>query len=353
MPFKHKQYNSITISGTYYDSDALQKLCKEKLNNNSVAEWEIAFYSFIEEWLNESPEVEVKTSGSTGIPKKIKVSKSAMLQSALNTIGFFALKPGQKALLCLPCEYIAGKMMVVRAFAGQLNLIPVPVSGSPLSNLNTPVDFAALTPLQMSNELSKDQSRLNLLRTVILGGSPVSPDLKAKLQHEPVNVWETYGMTETLSHIALRPVNGSNAEVFFTPFDGIGITKDQRSCLVINAPFISEDPFVTNDLVEINDKGKFRIKGRYDNIINTGGIKVSPEDVESCISHLIDQPFYISSVPDPVLGQKLVLVMEKTPDDKRTFLEKIKSVLPPHHAPRKIVERKLHLTETGKIKRVD
>lgn len=351
MQLNHNQYNSLTISGIQYNREELRKLCKEKQGGSNISDCEVAFYSFILEWLNDSSDVVVKTSGSTGAPKKMVVSKTAMLQSALNTVSFFDLKPGDKALLCLPCEYIAGKMMVVRAFAGQLNLIPVPVSGSPLSTLKTRVDFAALTPLQMNNELNKPQSRVELLKTVILGGSPVSNKLKSKLKTQPLEAWETYGMTETLSHIALRPLTGPKAEDFFTPMKNIDIRQDNRNCLIVYVPFISQKPIVTNDLVEINEKGKFRITGRYDNIINTGGIKVSPEEAESRIAHLIDQPFYISSVPHPQLGQELVLIMKEAPDHKNTLLEEIKSVLPPYHAPRKIIEKNLEMTETGKIKR--
>lgn len=351
MKLNHQQYNSLTISGVSYDASELGDLCKEKLHSKTLEHWEIAFYQFIEDWLDESPYIVVKTSGSTGSPKQMKAIKLAMLQSALNTIDFFDLKPGDKALLCLPCDFIAGKMMVVRALAGQLNLIPVPVTSCPLSTLDTKTDFAALTPQQMTNELNRTPGHLDLLETVILGGSPVSDALKSKLNPCSFNAWETYGMTETLSHIALKPLNGPKAEEFFTPLKNVRVWRDKRNCLMASVPYISPDAIATNDLVEINKNGKFKITGRYDNIINTGGIKVSPEEVESRIAHLIDQPFYISSVPHAALGQELVLIMPQAPENKDVLLKKLKSVLPPYHAPRKIIEKKLTLTETGKIKR--
>lgn len=353
MQTDFKKYSSLTISGIPYTADRLLMLCNQKLKQRGLPSWEKSFFHFVSEWLNDAPFVLVKTSGSTGTPKTIKVAKSAMLQSAFNTLSFFKLKKDQTALLCLPCDYIAGKMMVVRAFAGNLNLLILPVSGTPLSNLQCPADFAALTPLQMSNELKANPEKMQLLRTVILGGSATGEELTRQLQHKPFEAWETYGMTETLSHIALRPINSPKKETYFSPLPNVTVHLDNRGCLTIDVPGISAEPIVTNDLAEITSNGKFRILGRIDNIINSGGIKISPEEIEAQIARLISFPFFISSIPHPQLGQELVLVMEKKPQNESHLLGEIRKIVPPHHAPRKIIVRNpLPRTENGKIKRI-
>jgi O-succinylbenzoic acid--CoA ligase len=354
MQYNPSKYNTLTITNTTYGQKALKQLCNEKLSLPETEEWERTLYQFILEWLDAKPFVYVKTSGSTGKPKIIEVSKSAMLRSAFNTIDFFKLTAGQSALLCLSCHYIAGKMMVVRAFAGQLNLVPVPVSGHPLAHLSGEVDFAALTPLQMSNELDAHPDKTALLKTIILGGSATGEELSEKLQNLTSEVWETYGMTETLSHIALRAVNGKRKEAHFTPLKNVLLSIDPRGCLIINAQGITDSPVTTNDLAGIRSDGKFRIRGRYDNVINTGGIKVSPEEIESNIAAILNQPFFVSSVPHAKLGQQLVLVVEKHPEDAAKLLEMIKEALPRYHAPKKIiVMNPLPRTDNGKIKRTN
>lgn len=352
MKFNHSRYTRLCISGKHYSRPGLLELCEQKRDTTGLPEWETAFYRFIREWLNDKKHLMVKTSGSTGKPRNTKVSKSAMLRSAFNTLGFFGLTPGQSALLCLSCNFIAGKMMVVRALAGGLNLVPVPVTGTPLSNIEKRIDFAAMTPLQMSNELNASPRRTRYLKTVILGGSPTGKELNQKLQNEPFQAWETYGMTETLSHIAVRPINGPGTNAFFTPLENVTLDTSNRGCLIIDAVGITNGPLETNDLVEFNERQEFRVKGRIDNIINTGGVKVSPEEIEARISDLIHQPFFISSLPHPLLGRELVLVVEQKPDNETTLLENIKMKLPSYHAPREIIiKNPFPRTETGKIKR--
>ncbi len=352
MLHDHTKYNKLTIEGTTYHGENLLKLCHSRLVKSGLSNWETELYQFIIQWLQADRRITVKTSGSTGTPKNLEVQKSAMLQSAFNTLDFFGLKSHMSALLCLPCQYIAGKMMVVRAFAGGLNLIPVPVNAHPLEKLNHPVNFAALTPFQMTKELQATPIRTSLLRTIILGGSPTDNQLSEKLQNQTFKAWETYGMTETLSHIALRPINGAQANPLFTPLKNISLSTNSRGCLIIEAPGIQKEPIITNDLVDLQENGKFRIKGRIDNMINSGGLKISPEEIEAQITPLINQPFYISSRPHPSLGQELVLVMENKPYNSIALLEKIKGIVHTHHAPRKIViKNPIPRTATGKIKR--
>ncbi|WP_444822291.1 AMP-binding protein [Thermophagus sp. OGC60D27] len=347
-----RKFRQLTLNGQTYEAEQLMLLCREKLIDSHIEHWERAMYQFIIEWLNDQDSVIVQTSGSTGTPKQMRVKKNAMLQSAFNTIEFFGLHNGMSALLCLPAEFIAGKMMIVRAFAGRLNLLPIPVCGKPLVHLTKSADFSAMTPMQMMNELSDDKSPLHLLKKVILGGSGVGQDLVRRLKHQPFRAWETYGMTETLSHIALKLLNGTVVEDFFTPLKNVAVSTDERNCLVVNVRGITRRPLVTNDLAEVRADGTFRIIGRIDNLINTGGIKVSPEEIEKRLSEIIDRPFYISSRPHPSLGQEIILVVEKKPDNIPDLLNRIKSVLPPYHAPRDIVAKgPFAMTGSGKIRR--
>ncbi len=353
MQVDHSKYKSLTIKGKHYNAKALTQYCDEQLHCPGIAPWEQTLYRFILEWLNDSPVVMVQTSGSTGTPKSMKIAKSAMLHSAFNTLQFFNLQPEQSALLCLPCQYIAGKMMVVRAFAGGLNLIPAPVSGTPLTDLEQPVDFAALTPMQMSNQLQKDATKTSLLRTVILGGSTTNEELENMLRDQNFDAWETYGMTETLSHIALRSINGSDRKEYFTPLPGIKINIDKRNCLVIDAPGITDTPLISNDIAEIREDGKFRILGRIDNIINSGGIKIIPEKIEKKLTEIVSSPFFVTALPHPRLGQQLVLVLQELHGDENALMEKIRNILPRHQVPKKIILRNpLPRTENGKIKRI-
>lgn len=350
MPLSHTKYSRLTLNGTPMEREQLLQMAGSVKEHPEPPKWESALFGFIREWLHPSEYLKVTTSGSTGRPKTIEISKSAMLKSAFNTLDFFGLSPGKHALLCLSCEYIAGKMMVVRAFAGDLDLVTVPVSGRPLKNLTRPVDFAALTPLQMSQELQQQSDHLQFLKNVILGGSPTGPELSSALQDQPFAAWETYGMTETLSHIALRRINGPSASPYFKPLKDVRLSTDERGCLVVDLPGVTRGPVVTNDIAELNEDGRFRIKGRSDNIINTGGIKVVPEEIERQISHFFKKPFFVSSLPHPVLGRELVLITEEFPTGEKELLEKIKKIVPPYHAPKQIiVKESLPRTETGKI----
>ena len=350
MSLNPKSYDRLTINGQRMEKDELLEKASSVIQNQETPEWEVDMFRFVNEWLQPDEFMEVTTSGSTGNPKTLRIPKKAMLQSAFTTNHFFALNENHTALLCLSCKYIAGKMMVVRALSAGFNLITVPVSGHPLEQVNQEIDFAAMTPLQMSNELQKAKDRPFLPHTIILGGSRVSRELSRPLKHFPAQIWETYGMTETLSHIALRPVNGPHASDFFQPLPNVQISVDSHDCLVINVPGITDGALSTNDIAELQKDGSFRIKGRRDHVINTGGIKVIPEEIEKELASLLRGAFYIAAAPHPVLGQQLVLITEEKIPNKKYLLKKLKQLLPPYHAPRQIIEKeRLPRTETGKI----
>ena len=348
---------------------------------------------FFSEWNNDSDRVLVHTSGSTGKPKPMMVEKKRMLNSARITCDFLGLKPGDSALLCMSLDYIAGKMVVVRSIERHLHLISVSPSGHPLKdinlkdangkNANGEITFAAMVPMQVYNTLQvpEERERLTHVRHLIIGGGAIDASLEKELRSLPGNIaiWSTYGMTETLSHIALRRINGDEASEWYQPFDSVKISQTDEGCLVIDAPLVCAETLVTNDIVEIEsyiynkvekhdkeekhdkvEKLRFRIKGRKDNVICSGGIKIQIEEVEALLKSHLEKPFMIAKKKDEKFGEIAVLLTEdedlkKVEATIRRLLSDEKSSDHKSHKywiPREFryVEH-LPLTETGKPKR--
>lgn len=311
---------------------------------------------FLAEWQDGSPTVRVKTSGSTGEPKPMDVEKTRMRASARTTCDFLGLREGDSALLCLPLDYIAGKMMVVRALERGLRLICQEPSSHPMRGLTEPPDFAAVTPMQVWETLRDERDRETLfdIGNVIIGGGAVDPDMANGLQRARGAVWSTYGMTETLSHIALRRVNGPAASEWYTPFDGVGLSLTDDGRLVIDAPSVSPRRLTTNDIAQLRTgpggKTQFRILGRADNVICSGGIKIQAEEVERMLDGKIGVPYMVTWRQDPKLGQAVTLVMEG--GDADAAKEACEATLPKYWRPKTIeVVESLPRTETGKVKR--
>ncbi|MAU15774.1 MAG: O-succinylbenzoic acid--CoA ligase [Muricauda sp.] len=277
---------------------------------------------FLVDWASKKPTLEVATSGSTGKPKTIVLQKEHMVNSALATGEFFQLKPNQKALLCLPCTGIAGKMMLVRAMVLGLQLDYVEPSSSPLPENNKVYDFVAMVPLQVQNSLSQLSTRV---KTLIVGGAPVEAGLRSKLKTLSTQTFETYGMTETITHVALKRIDRESSG-YFEALPNVSIAQDERGCLVIDAPKISNERIVTNDMVELAGNTQFEWMGRYDSIINSGGIKLVPESIEEKLSNLIKSRFFVAGMPDETLGQKLVLVVEGNATEVQKLLQSIKNI---------------------------
>ena len=299
---------------------------------------------FISEWYSTNIEMDLKTSGSTGKPKSISVKKDWMQNSAELTRKTFGLKKGDSALLCMPMKYVAGKMMVVRALELGLDLKVVEPSSNPLKNMDEIIDFAAMVPFQLENSLND----LDQVKTLIVGGGQVSQQLIEKLQKISTQIFETYGMTETLTHVAIKPLNGPNISDLFRALDGIRFEKDDRGCLAIHASALNPVPIVTNDLVELIDENSFRWLGRFDNVINSGGIKIIPEVVEAKLTEVIpNRRFIIAGLPDDSLGQTVVLIVEGDEIDiPIEFLDKYEKPKTIHFIS-EFIE-----TESGKINRV-
>ena len=320
---------------------------------------------FLSEWQNDSPYVHVQTSGSTGAPKPMLVEKRRMLASARITCDFLHLQPGDTALLCMSLDYIAGKMMVVRSFERGLKLIEVEPSGHPLSTIrsalplgsakNYKLDFAAMVPLQVYNSLQvpEERERLMQIRHLIIGGGAIDDEMAAQLKSFPHAVWSTYGMTETLSHIALRRLSGPEASEWYTPFPSVKVSLSDEGCLVIDAPEVCSERLITNDIADLSlgpgPSDRFRILGRKDNVICSGGIKIQAEELERQLRPHLRVPYLISKRPDAKFGEVVVLLTEGSVDEARQVCER---VLPKFHQPRAYMHvDQIPLTATGKPQR--
>ena len=332
---------------------------------------------FLQEWNSPSETLLVHTSGSTGKPKPMWVEKQRMLNSAHITCDFLGLRPGDSALLCMSLDYIAGKMMVVRSIERKLRLFSVKPSGHPLSDeslakmVEMDFDFVAMVPMQVYNTLQvpQERERLSRIKHLIIGGGAIDDALAEELRSLPGAVWSTYGMTETLSHIALRRLNGEEASEWYQPFDSVGVSLNSDGCLVIDAPLVCSEPLVTNDIAEIKQQETsshssdassslktssphvlFRIKGRKDNVICSGGIKIQIEEVENLLRQHLGAPFLLAKKKDEKFGEIAVLVTES--GDLEGVEAICRQVLPKYWVPRQYLHfDQLPMTETGKPKR--
>lgn len=313
-------------------------------------------HTFLTDWFNKNDYVIVTTSGSTGVPKNIQLKKEYMKNSALATGMFFETLENTKALCCLPVEFIAGKMMVVRALMLGWNLDVIDSNSNPLAYIEKTYDFSAMVPLQLRNSLDK----LSFLKKLIVGGGVVSQELQEAIQEIPTAIYATYGMTETITHIAIKPINivsGGVESSSYKVLPNVLISKDERNCLVIKAPKVSDEVIITNDVVDIVSETQFTWKGRYDNVINSGGIKLHPEEIEKKLSPYIQSKFFVAGIPDEILGEKLILVIEKTvtSNEVEKSLDvtiKNTSTLSKFEKPKEVFYlSEFLLTKTGKIKR--
>jgi o-succinylbenzoate---CoA ligase len=332
----------------------------------AYSEFEYSTFSFIREWRGEEQYFSTNTSGSTGAPKKITFHRKQMIESARLTEKALELKSGYNALVCLDTKYIAGKMMIVRSFVTGMKIIALDPCANPLIKIpiDVHIDFAALVPYQVTAALeSKHPHLLNNLLTVIIGGAPLHEFIKQQLKAFSCRCYLTYGMTETLSHIALQQIhNNDNSDNYFQALPGVSISMDYRGCAVIKAAHLGE-PIVTNDLIEIVGDGneEFIWLGRWDNVINTGGVKVFPEKIEASIARLFEDlnlhfSFFIYGIADETWGSKVILVVEDIAPDQEKYkklTQRIYQTIPAIQRPKELwISSSFHRTETGKINRL-
>lgn len=334
-------HNHFKLNGFHLNKEDLCRVAYSFIKEGD--DWEKPVGDFLLDWFDGKTYIEMKTSGSTGIPKTIRVDKQAMVNSALATGDFFGLHSENRALQCLPVKYVAGKMMLIRSIILGLDLDYVAPTSNPMENLDdTHYDFVAMVPMQAQNSLKE----LKNVKKLIVGGARISKSLEKELMKLPTEVYETYGMTETITHIAAKKVG----EKEFTVLPHVTISYDDRNCLVIHAPqIIAEETVITNDLVELVNENQFLFLGRIDNIINSGGVKIMPEQVEKKLDGKVDRRFFIASKDDAELGEKVVLIVEgESFDIDKAIFEGLDK----YERPKEIVfVSKFKETENGKILR--
>lgn len=312
-----------------------------------------AVVAFLREWYNELPYVMGHTSGSTGAPKPIQLLKSDMRASARLTNGYLGIDRDATLLLCLSPTYIAGKMMIVRAIEAGAQLLVIEPASTPLDAVSSPITLAAMVPMQVAATMQQPNGaeRLSHIERLLVGGAPVSADLEQQLLQLPTHIYATYGMTETVSHVALRQMG----ETHYTAIGDVTFATDDRSCLVIDAPQLSGRRFVTNDVVQLTDDRHFVWQGRYDNVIMSGGLKFCAEEIERKISSVVASRYYITSSPDERLGERIVLMIEAAKYDEVQLValrEKLAQHLSRYEMPREIRFMScFETTYSGKVKR--
>lgn len=350
-------FDALTIDGrTLRAAEIMEHL--RRCAAGEPARWPPAFLSWVAELVEGEGPVGVLTSGTTGDPKRILMPRSDLAASARLTARTFGLKAGDRALLCLPCEFIAGRMMVARAMLLGLDLHVIDPAGSVLDNLRTRdrIRFAAMLPLQLQRALHEDRSRVEAqFEEILLGGGPLGEGLLDDMQGLRVRVHHGYGSTETLTHVALRPLTRPGADPVFTALGEVRFTSDEEGRLIIRTPHLSVTRHATNDVVELMDDTHFRWLGRRDHVILTGGSKVFPEKLEMRTSQVVHRPHYFIGEPDALLGQRIVLVLEgaELTESEREGLEQMLAfVLTKHERPKRIVTlRSFVRTRSGKIVR--
>ena len=267
--------------------------------------------SFLELWDTDSGMFTIMSSGTTGEVREMSFTKQALIASANITLTTFDLKAGDLVLQALPMSFVAGKMMLVRAIIGKLKIVIIKPSSKPLKELKGEFKFAAFTPHQVQNILSESPEKLNLFSIIIIGGSKVDRDLEDRLASYDTRCYETFGMSETLTHVAIRQVNGEKRSQNFRVLRDFKWEITTKGCLQLSADHLNDSPIVTKDLIERIDEDHFLWLGREDNVINTGGIKVYPETIERKLSGSIKQPFIVSKMKDDKLGEKVIIYFEE------------------------------------------
>ncbi|MGJ8550342.1 AMP-binding protein [Winogradskyella wichelsiae] len=349
-PTYDKVHNRFKFNGLHFTHEELKEVAYSLIKEGEP--YEKVTGDFLIDWLDHRDHLYVTTSGSTGKPKLIKLTKQAMVNSAIATGNFFKLEPGDKALHCLPSHFIAGKMMFVRALVLGLEIDFVEPSGHPIFDYEKVYDFGAMIPLQLKHTLNY----VNNFKNIIVGGSKVTKPLIEKIKDCPSRFYETYGMTETVTHVAVRSLQSQSGEkeLYFNALQDITFNTDERNCLVIHAPKLVEEILVTNDIVDLKSETSFKLLGRFDNVINSGGIKLFPEQIEDKLQPVIDERFIVAGEEDGTLGEKLVLIIENPRDSVESIHNRIKQLkgLTKFEVPKEIYTTDKFLeTVNGKIQR--
>lgn len=354
MPYP---FPTIWVNGRYV---SIERIVREDVE--ALTPFESRAFAFIRDWLTGTEAFTLTTSGSTGPPKTITITKRQMMVSAIRSAEKIGLQKDARTLVCIDTRYIGGKMMIARCLTLGLKIMVLDPVANPLIKIpvNKCVQFTAFVPYQIAAVLeSKHPHLLNTPRQVIIGGASLHPKYIEQLDRFLCACYETYGMTETVSHVALRLLNTSRKQAYFETLPGVEITSDNRGCLVVSADYL-DNPVVTNDLVEIVAPGKFLWVGRWDNVINTGGVKVMPEKVEKVIANLFhskgfNHRFFIAALPDERLSNKIVLVIEGVDFSSEALdalLAELKTAVSPFEFPKEVYSHPAFaMTESQKVDR--
>ena len=332
------------------------------LDSSNLPPYERKSIDFCREWVTGKSSFVITTSGSTGAPKTIELKREEMIASANKTIAALDLQEGMMSMVCLDTNFVAGKMMLVRSMVAGMKMIIMEPSSNPLEGFSEEVkiNFAAFVPYQLATMLSSPQrSMVNAIDKIIIGGSSIGTELMNDIQNLNAQCYATFGMTETLTHIALQKLNGPDRQDFFEALAGVDISVDDRRCLIIKADYLDK-PIVTNDIVELMDAQKFRWLGRWDNVINSGGIKVMPEKIEGAVGHCmlsqqLTNKFFVAGLPHKALGSQVVLVIEGmiTSDAEKELMKSLNQSLHKYEIPKEVLyANAFTYTATQKIDRL-
>lgn len=349
-PKYNKIHNRFKFNGLYFSHEDLKEVAYSLIKEGEA--YEKVTGNFLIDWLNKDDFLYVNTSGSTGQPKAVKLKKQAMVNSAIATGDFLGLQPGDTAIDCLPSYYIAGKMMLVRAMILGLEIDCVEPSAHPIFDYEKHYDFCAMIPLQLKHTINYT----GRIKTIIVGGSKITKPLLEKIKGCTSKFYETYGMTETVTHVAVRQLasKGHKGEPFFKALPHVTFSQDDRKCLVINASKLVKEELTTNDIVDLKSETSFKLLGRYDNVINSGSVKLFPEQIEDKLQPVIDERFIVAGEDDATLGEKLILIVENPRDSIESIENRIKQLkgLTRFEVPKKIYTiDKFSETVNGKIQR--
>ena len=349
-PKYNKVHNRFKFNGLHFSFEDLKEVAYSLIKEGEP--YEQVTGNFLIDWLNNKNVLYVNTSGSTGQPKTIKLKKQAMVNSAIATGDFFGLQPGDKAIDCLPSHYIAGKMMLVRAMILGLEIDCVEPSAHPIFDYEKKYDFCAMIPLQLKHTINYTDN----IKTIIVGGSKVTKPLLERIKSCKSKFYETYGMTETVTHVAVRQLSSEavKGDGLFKALPNVTFGQDERECLIVNASKLVNEALITNDIVDLHSETSFMLLGRFDNVINSGGVKLFPEQIEDKLQPVIDERFIIAGEEDAALGEKLILIVENPRDSVESVGNRIKHIkgLTKFQVPKEIyITDKFLETVNGKIQR--
>lgn len=318
---------------------SLLKQIEESANNELV--------SFVRNIVENPEEIKVQSSGSTGKPKVFTFTYQQYRASANISIRYFGLKEGMSCLLPMSLKHIGAQLMLVRAFETKMKIDIVTASSDLSDFLQSGYDFVPMVPTQFLMSYESNSSCFQKVKTVLLGGSSITQDVQEIAKRLPTQVFSSYGMTETLTHVGVKELSSKENNYQILP--GFKLSLNESNCLEIEAPHFSEKQ-ITNDVARLNGNS-FEILGRLDNVIITGGLKVQAEEVEKKLADELNQTFYVSSSADSKWGQVLTLVLSKSLNEvQNNFLQHYNEKSASHLKIRKVVVDEVEVYN-GKIKR--